>query len=140
MRHGNRISFKINRPLDHIREVSFNAETITQFFAQVLALFQFKNIKDDYHIVKLDKTGCTSGWDINGTGREWLVTVAAHRGTSLRVSFRYRTRIYLLKPIIADGSSVLPAIVFQGQREPTLSDFGPVKKVSDVVEKSWKKY
>lgn len=139
-RHRHRISYKVSRPVHHIRVVSFNAHIITHFFAQVSVLFQSKSIKSDQQIVNLDETGFTRGRDIHGTSSERVVTVAARRATQPHVSFRYNNRISLLLAIFADGCSVLPAVVVQGKREPTLSDFGSVKKVTDVVYKSWKVY
>lgn len=46
----------------------------------------------------------------------------------------------MLLDIFADGSRMFPVLICQGQREPTVSDFGSVIKVFDVVEEAWKVY
>lgn len=136
-RHDETLSKLMSRPVDRVRVMAFNAVTLSSFFAQVKLAYHKYNIVHPWQVLNLDETGYTPGRDLNGKVPERVVTKSGHRAVWPRVSFKYENRISILLCVGADGMEYLPAAVFKGVREPTLSDYVSRIRVSELMPSGW---
>jgi len=117
--------------------LSFNAECVAEFFAQVEHYYQKYNITEGWQVFNLDETGFTPGRDLDGSGRHGVVTTIGNRAVTSRVTFQYEHRISVLGCVNAVGKSFQSTAVFKGVREPKMNVFLSLKPVSRIMPEPW---
>lgn len=138
--HAEKLSGKVSRSVDYIWYLSFNDFTVLNLFEQITIVHNSRKIIRPSQICNLDETGFTPGRNLDGVQKARVVTPSKLRDVTLRAEFSYNICISVLVAIFADGHGVLPAVVFKGGREPSLSNGIVPRQVSNDVPESWRAF
>jgi len=139
-RHAKIISHIAARPVEHVRLMAFNVESIAEYMAQVELAYSKYSIKEAWQILNLDETGFSPGRDLTGKTAHKVIASAGKGATWSNVGFKYPHRISFLACVSAAGDTFLPAPIFRGLREPFLSTGCYSRKVSELMPQGWKAF
>lgn len=128
------------RPVERVQFLSFSAENVTSFFVQEKLVFRSKEIKHGIQVCHLDETGFTTGRDLVRECGYHVIVEAFDRAVKSFAYFQYKTRISVITCVLTEVHKVLPAAMFKGNRESSISNFMASYPVSELLKSPWKRF
>lgn len=126
------------KPVELLRFLCFNSQSMSQFYAEVSHVFEKYSIMKLAQVFNLDETGYSTGRENEGRNFVNVISVVPGAQTdSPKLSFSYTDRVKVMGCVTANSKYHCPCIVLKGQRESRPHLDGMLTKILDILGDNW---